>query len=321
MDLWFCVVGIFLAELNLFMLVDIDKSLLGFGMFVEGVACPLHEFRKRRFILKSQSDLDAILRSSALKIQINTALGHDVGDSSRKASGQRAKVAKALEHATDRVGVFLGDAVASRAVDLDGLCAISSVLGKAVEEAPDVVVKVSRLKTKDNVTYLHSVAVSALMMRVGQIIELADDVVAELGIAGLVHDLGKLLIDDAVLKKPGALQADEKARMRRHPEIGHELLKSSLKATPLMLDVCLWHHELLDGTGYPHGRKGADLPLHCRIAAVCDVFEALTSSRPYKAPWPIGKALKWLYDQPERYDYRIVGRLHEGIMRRPLALR
>ncbi len=96
---------------------------------------------------------------------------------------------------------------------------MSSVLGKAVEQAPDVFVKISRLKTKDTVTYLHSVAVSALMMRVGHIMELADDVVAELGMAGLVHDVGKLLIDDAVLKKPGALQADEKARMRRHPRL------------------------------------------------------------------------------------------------------
>lgn len=303
------------------MLVDIDKTLLGLGMFVEAVACPLHEFRKRRFVLKSQADLNAILASSALRVQINTALGHSADSESRKTSVKDAEVASTVGHAADQVEAFLGDLAAKKTLDLDGLGTVSAVLGKAVEQAPDVFVKVSRLKTKDTVTYLHSVAVSALMMRVGQIIELEDEVITDLGMAGLVHDVGKLLIDDAVLKKPGALHADEKARIRQHPEIGYELLKSSQKATPLMLDVCLWHHELLDGTGYPQKRKACDLPLHCRIAAVCDVFDALTSSRPYKTPWPVGKALKWLYDQPEKYDYRIVGRLHEGIMRHPSALR
>lgn len=303
------------------MLLNIEKHRVELGMFVEAVACPVHEFPKRRFILENPADLEAILSSSATHVQINTALGNPDGPAvtagaARLAKKKEAYVSKAVEPAVQQLGSTLRDIAYSHHVDTAALASMSSALGKAVDVAPDVFVKVTRLKTKDTVTYLHSVAVSALMMRIGQVMELPEETVSELGIAGLVHDVGKLLIADEILKKPGVLKTEERALMREHPQIGFELLKSSPKMSPLMLDVCLSHHELLDGSGYPAGLKAGDLPLHCRIAAVCDVFEALTSVRPYKAAWPIGKALKWLYDQPDLYDYRIVGRLHEGLMPR-----
>lgn len=298
------------------MLVQIDKFHLEFGMFVEAVACPHREFQKKRFILKTQVDLAAILVSSAQHVLINTTLGHAhtadrAGDAKRVAA-----VKQCVDQSADELSATLRNFVRDQSLDIDRLGGISLALGKAVEEAPDVLLKVTRLKSKDTVTYLHSVGVSALMMRVAQIMDLPDDTIRELGMAGLLHDVGKLLIEDAVLKKQGALAAEEKAVIRTHPQIGYDLLKSAENVTQLMLDVCLWHHEVLDGSGYPNGMKSARLPMSCKIAAVCDVFEALTSARPYKAPWPAGRALKWLYERPELYDYRIVGRLHEGIIPR-----
>lgn len=296
------------------MLVQIDKFQLEFGMFVEAVACPHEEFQKKRFILKSQADLAAILASSAQRVEINTSLGHACRKDVQSDAKRVAAVERSVSGAVDELGPALGKLARDQSLDVDQLASISSALGKSVEKAPDVLLKVTRLKSKDTVTYLHSVAVSALMMRVGQVMDLPDNTISELGMAGLVHDVGKLLIEDAILKKTGALAADEKALIRTHPQIGYDLLRSAENVTQVMLDVCLWHHEVLDGSGYPHGLKSARLPLSCKIAAVCDVFEALTSARPYKAAWPVGKALKWLYEQPDLYDYRIVGRLHEGIM-------
>lgn len=303
------------------MLVQINKFLLEFGMFVEAVACPHGEFQKKRFILKTQADLAAILSSSAQHVEINTSLGHARLADRAGETKRVAEIKKSVSEAVGELGPALDNLVSQQRLDMERLGGISLALGKAVEQAPNVLLKVTRLKSKDTVTYLHSVAVSALMMRVGQVMDLPDDTISELGMAALVHDVGKLLIEDAVLKKSGALEAEEKALIRTHPQVGHDLLKSADNVTQLMLDVCLWHHEVLDGSGYPQGLKAARLPLSCKIAAVCDVFEALTSARPYKAPWPAVKALKWLYERPELYDYRIVGRLHEGIMPRPASIR
>lgn len=302
------------------MLVDIQKFKLTLGMYVEAVACPSHEFAKKRFILSNQTDLDAIRSSSATHVQINTVLGRGIRGGSQPSVTEET-VRGAAEEASQALTPVLTRLSSNEAFDIDELEGISSALTKAAGAAPDLFVKVTRLKTKDKVTYEHSVAVSTLMSQVGEVMELSDELVLALGIAGLVHDVGKLSIEDSILKKPGVLGPDEAAVMRRHPQIGHTLLKSTQRASPLMLEVCLYHHELLDGSGYPHGLKASELPLHCRIAAVCDVFEALTSIRPYKVPWPTPKALKWLYDRPHLYDYRVVGRLHEAIMPRSLPIR
>lgn len=302
------------------MLIDIDKSKLRLGMFVEAVACPAREFAKKRFVLQSQRDLEAIQSSSALLVQINTALGHAPRQGAPSSATEEG-MQRSVEQATETLAPALMNLASNETMDVADFDRISSGLAKVVDSAPDVFVKITRLKTKDKVTYEHSVAVSALMSRVGQVMELSDDELLALGISGLVHDVGKLSIEDTILKKPGALGDDEKAMMRTHPQIGYDLLNATGRATPMMLEVCLYHHELLDGSGYPEGRMASALPLHCRIAAVCDVFEALTSVRPYKTPWPSDKALRWLYDRPHLYDYRLVGRLHEAIMPHPVSIR
>ncbi len=183
------------------MLVQIDKFQLELGMFVEAVPCPHDEFQKKRFILKSQADLAAILVSSAQRVEINTSLGqacrkHEAGDAERVAA-----VTRSVGEAVGDLGPALGMLARDQSVDVDRLASISSAFGKSVEKAPDVLLKVTRLKLKDTVTYLHSVAVSALMMRVGQVMDLPDNTISELGMAGLVHGVGKLLIEDAILKK------------------------------------------------------------------------------------------------------------------------
>lgn len=127
--------------------------------------------------------------------------------------------------------------------------------------------------------------------------------------ASPLHDVGKLGIPEAILSKPGKLTPEEFAVIRRHPEIGHEIIKSS--SSPFLLagsEVCLSHHEKWDGSGYPRGIRGEEIPLFGRISAIADVFDALTTSRPYKEPWPIAKALEYLESEKNRhFDARLVG--------------
>jgi putative two-component system response regulator len=110
--------------------------------------------------------------------------------------------------------------------------------------------------------------------------------------ASVLHDVGKLGIPDAILSKPGKLNADEWEIMKTHTTMGERILRGS--QSPLVQmgqTIALTHHERWDGTGYPHGLAGTDIPLVGRIAAVCDVFDALLSTRPYKEPWPLERAL------------------------------
>ena len=112
-----------------------------------------------------------------------------------------------------------------------------------------------------------------------------------------MHDLGKLGIPDGILLKPGKLTDEEFAVMTNHPLIGYEILQGSeSQLIQLGAEIALTHHEKFDGTGYPNKLAGDAIPLSGRIVAVADVFDALTSERPYKAAWPVEKARALLED-------------------------
>jgi len=129
--------------------------------------------------------------------------------------------------------------------------------------------------------------------------------------AAPLHDVGKIAIPDAVLLKPGPLTEDELAVMRQHPRIGHELLSGSQNRFIQMgAVIALRHHERYDGSGYPDGLVGEEIPLEARIVADPDVFDALISPRPYKHAWEIDAALGYLYSQRGRlFDPRCVDAL------------
>lgn len=123
-----------------------------------------------------------------------------------------------------------------------------------------------------------------------------------LRLAAPMHDVGKLGIADAILNKPARLSDEEMSVIKSHPAIGHEILKSSgrklLKAAAI---ISLEHHERYDGTGYPRGLAGRDIHLYGRLAAVADVFDALTSDRIYRPAWPLEQVLDYFREQRGRH--------------------
>ncbi|NMG16104.1 HD domain-containing phosphohydrolase [Aromatoleum bremense] len=120
--------------------------------------------------------------------------------------------------------------------------------------------------------------------------QLASAEVARVAVGGFLHDLGKICLPDAILRKPGALDAGEFATVRTHPEVGVRLLAAHPFA-PLVRPAVALHHERPDGRGYPLGLADAALPLDARIVAICDAFDAMTSTRPYRTAMPIDAAL------------------------------
>jgi putative two-component system response regulator len=116
--------------------------------------------------------------------------------------------------------------------------------------------------------------------------------------ASPMHDVGKIAIPDHILLKPGRLDDEEMVVMKTHAEKGYEILRGSKSRLLDLAALIAWtHHEKFDGSGYPRGLKGEDIPLPGRIVAVADVFDALTSERPYKKAWEIETAIQWLQDQ------------------------
>ena len=194
-----------------------------------------------------------------------------------------------------------------KAVDTEHCLPLVQEISDSVERNPGAIISLARLKTSDDYTFMHSVAVCALMVSLARQLHLSPDECREAGLAGLVHDIGKAMMPLEVLNKPGALTAEEFAIMKSHPEEGHKLLVEGKGVGPTALDVCLHHHEKVNGKGYPHGLKGDEISLFAKMGAVCDVYDAITSNRPYKAGWDpadsITKMAAW--SKEGHFDERI----------------
>jgi putative two-component system response regulator len=161
---------------------------------------------------------------------------------------------------------------------------------------------------KDNETGLHVIRMSNYSMLLGKAAGMPDSDAELLLHAAPMHDIGKIGIPDSILLNPGKLSKEEWVVMRRHPEIGAEIIgKHKSRLLEWARIIALTHHEKWDGTGYPKGLAGKDIPLIGRVVAVADVFDALTTERPYKKAWPVQEALDYLNDQRGRhFDLELV---------------
>ncbi|GEO81847.1 HD domain-containing phosphohydrolase [Pararhodospirillum oryzae] len=150
---------------------------------------------------------------------------------------------------------------------------------------------------RDNETGSHLVRMATSCRIIGLNLGLGEDDIELLFGAAPMHDVGKIGIPDHVLLKPGKLTEEEREIMMTHAQIGWEILsKGKSRLMQMGADIALCHHERWDGTGYPNGLAGTDIPLPARICAVADVFDALISRRPYKEPWPVDDALAFLIE-------------------------
>ena len=137
-----------------------------------------------------------------------------------------------------------------------------------------------------------------------------------------MHDVGKIGISDLILLKPGRLDPEERKAIEAHPAIGGKIIgEHGSELLTMARNVALYHHEKWDGTGYPHGMKGEDIPIEARIAAICDVFDALTSPRPYKEAWPLEKAVALFQDQAGKHFDPMLVDVFLGILPDIVALR
>jgi putative nucleotidyltransferase with HDIG domain len=183
--------------------------------------------------------------------------------------------------------------------------AVERIMLETLDNA-GALIAIAKLKEKDEITFLHSLAVSALMIAFGRGLGHKEDDVRVLGLGGLVHDLGKMAIPREILGKPGRLTAEEMDLVRAHPQKGFEMVAKTGIAPREVLDICRFHHERYDGGGYPHRLSGKKIPYVARVAAICDVYEALTTIRPYKRAYSQSEAIALMMNSPGHFDQSLL---------------
>ena len=206
----------------------------------------------------------------------------------------------------DAVVSMFSEARMGRAVDADGAQNLVAEISDSVTRNPGALISLARLKTADDYTFMHSVAVCALMVALARQLNLDDEQTRLAGMAGLLHDLGKAAIPLAILNKPGKLTDHEFDVIRSHPVEGYHMLREGGNLPEAVLDACLHHHEKIDGSGYPDKLSGDAISEIARMAAICDVYDAVTSDRPYKRGWdPAGSLQRMAEWTKDHFDSRL----------------
>ena len=279
-----------------------------------------HPFWRTSFVITDPNDIASIRASSIKEVWIDTAKGLDIApdepsvseaesdaqveaelsslaQASREIapqpmSAELARAAKICAQAKRAVTSMFQEARMGKAIDTAKAQQLVEEISDSVSRNPGALISLARLKNADDYTYMHSVAVCALMIALARQLSLDPETTRKLGLAGLLHDLGKAAMPMDVLNKPGKLTDEEFSIIKRHPEEGYRMLAENPDVCPVTLDVVLHHHEKTDGSGYPKGLKSEEISLHAKMGAVCDVYDAITSNRPYKNGWDPAESLR-----------------------------
>jgi len=282
-----------------------------------------HPFWRTRFLLKDPNDIRLIIESGITEVWIDVEIGLDVeqgndataAETKEEVSAAVDKVliqsatrdepvklvsmaeeveraAKICAKSKEAVVSMFQEVRMGKAISAEAANELVDEISSSVMRNPGALISLARLKTADDYTYMHSVAVCALMVSLARQLKLDEKQIREAGMAGLLHDLGKAMIPMEILNKPGKLTDEEFNIIKGHPGEGHRLLVEGGSAGEIPLDVCLHHHEKVDGSGYPHKMKAEQISLFAKMGAVCDVYDAITSNRPYKAGWDPAESIR-----------------------------
>ncbi len=286
--------------------VEIDDA-LGIGPDAPPTASPPRDSRPA-------------LAASPLPVTRATAPVAMENYSEDKRNSDRVQAQKLVQRSKKIIQSSFDRARLGRAVRVSEVINIVDEVSESVARSPHALLSVTRLKTKDEYTYLHSVAVCALMVNIARHIGLDDAEVRDLGLAGLLHDIGKMGVPEPVLNKAGRLTDEEFALIKAHPDHGYKMLCDAPDMVEAALDVCRHHHEKMDGTGYPFGLEGAQISVAARLGAICDVYDALTSDRPYKDAWTPPEAIGAMWSWQGHFDRKLLFSFMQSISVFPSGL-
>ncbi|SJM94310.1 HD-GYP domain-containing protein [Crenothrix polyspora] len=289
---------IFLASSNV--LTQIDVKDLQIGMYVSKLDKPWLEstFLFQGFELMNQEDIIAI-KNECSYVFIDTEKQNkfrhsDFSDiqeskSERESYKKRSSFNKEIDRAKDTyqktsslVKGFMDGVALGRGINVEIAKKAVAECVECVLKSPDAILWMTQLKNRDIYTAQHSMNVCLLAILLGRQVNLSIEELNQLGLCGMMHDMGKMLVPLEVLNKPGRLDELELAWMKKHPEFGRNLLIKSKDMYGGAIDVAYSHHERIDGGGYPRGLKGEHLSPETRMVTIVDMYDAMTSDRVYQ---------------------------------------
>jgi len=312
------------------MIKKVSKADLKLGMFIHDLNCGWmdHSFLRNSFMLRKDSDLLKILASGITEVYIDTVKGIDSGDAptqqqvedelsarmmglqlTRPASGttthqEELGFAKQIQKEANKViHSILGDVRMGKQIQVERLTPVVSQITDSILRNQGTLVSLCRIREGDTYTFMHSVSVCTLLVTFCRYLEMSPEIIHEAGIGGMLHDIGKMRVPDHILNKPGKLTDPEFEIMKNHVVLGLETLRQTEGISRTVVQVAGEHHERFEGSGYPERIKGKEISELGRMAAIVDVYDALTSNRVYHKGMEPPAALTKLFEWSDHHFY------------------
>ena len=269
------------------------------GMYVIAIASQTGAMEiAQTGLVTTRQQVDVLIRRGVLTVKVDLARSklpgiaqvispspaHSAGSVRPAGSGEgrELKIRRLYQEARELQGKFIRHLKAGEPIDITPLAAVAEEMVDTMFTHGDAMLCLARIRAKDAYLMEHSMNVAILLANFGRYLGLERNVLKELTLGGLLHDVGKIMTPDEVLNKPGKLTDEEFGVMRQHVVHSYDILSNTAGITPTMLEVAANHHERLDGTGYPQRLKGEQLSLYTRMSGIVDVYDAVTADRVYK---------------------------------------
>ncbi|HMF51080.1 MAG TPA: HD-GYP domain-containing protein [Candidatus Saccharimonadales bacterium] len=299
------------------------------GVYVHDFNCGWlhHPFLVNRIKLNTDKDVEKILKYGIRELYIDTEKGLDIdaaptkqeadseiqteldqlsmptanSEQPSRLSEEITRAKKLITEAKRTTQRLMGDVKLGKQIEMHQVEKIVEQMTESVLNNKDALISLLRIKTADEYTYTHSLAVSALCISFARQLDFDADQIRQIGVGGLLHDIGKMKVPGEILNKPGPLTEKEFEIMKTHVKEGDRILNESTNLDAACICVTAHHHERLDGTGYPEGLKGDGISLFGQVAAIVDIYDALSSERCYKVAMSPHAALRKIFEWSQGY--------------------
>jgi putative nucleotidyltransferase with HDIG domain len=307
------------------MIKCINIADLKVGMYIHDLNCDWmsHPFLRNRFVIATEAEIEKIAEAGIHEVYIDISKGLDVAyaptaeevktrlESQMKAFGEEDQPAapprvaateelhraqKIHQEAHVIIHGILRDVRLGKQVELEHVVPSVEKMTTSILRNNGALLALCRIKDKDNYTFQHSVSVGALMVTFCNAMEMSKEVIHHAGIGGMLHDIGKMRIPDSILNKPDRLSEREFSVMKCHVVESKKILTDARGISETAITVASQHHERHDGSGYPLGLMGHEISQLGQMAAIVDVYDALTSDRCYHKGMPPTDALRKIYE-------------------------
>lgn len=317
------------------MIKRIGVEKLRVGMYVHNLNCDWidHPFLRNRFFLDRLDQIERIRDLGVREVEIDTSLGRDLPGAptadeitrelkpaldaaSRQRppsfrptslAAERARARQIRREASRVTARILEDSRLGRQLEVEPARELINETVASIVRNQDALLGLTRIRTVDRYTFEHSIQVSVLMIAFARALGMETSAIQDIGLGALLHDIGKSRIPNEILNKPGQLTEGEFDIIRRHVDFGHEILAQTPGVPSDALSVVVEHHERIDGTGYPDGKSGERISRVGQMAAIIDVYDALTTDRVYHDAIPPYQALRKLLEwTPQHFNPSLV---------------